>query len=639
MRKLSVGDIVEGRLLRKKLHGFVDCKNSVSVFISKRHLYNTMTYDIVRVEVTDTSHSKGANGKIIGIVSAYKQILIGQVDIQEKEVWFVPINPNFPNMLISNLESKKILEKHKISQRDWIIVQLNDREILHSNRLVVEFIKYIGQQKNLDIELLALRHEFNLLNYSKDWESFAKEIVPYRGDNRKVIEDHCILTIDPSDAKDFDDAVSIVHSDEKTITVAIHIADVASYIPPDSELMKEIVERCFTAYMPNGMFPMLPRYLVNKKCSLKQGEKKFAHTVEISYDRNSLNILSSKRYPSEIVVTKRLSYGVVQKFVNSQYKEVLAEWTDDIRDSVEVLCKLAIRLREKRSKQEFFLPFERSEYSPKISNNSVVGINKSSPDEAKQLIEEFMLAANVEVAKEMYEKKIPCPYRVHPSPDNDSYESLLDSISKFFVFNDDLNDRKNFCQLLEKVNKSNYRQILSLVVLRTMKRATYNTEKDEHFGLGKETYCHFTSPIRRLSDLLVHQQLLYSDNNKYPYSEYEIQEYNEQINFRETEVDYASRLANRRFLLHYIKDKFLNKEVEMSIFEIMDRGVSGLIEEWDMKVFISYENFFSDHFVVSKERDYIRGRKKKKKYSLGEKIKTTVLSVSLDDYEITLGVY
>ena len=462
--------------------------------------------------------------------------------------------------------------------------------------------------------------------------------MPHRGDNRKIIDNQCILTIDPSDAKDFDDAVSIVSGDKETITVAIHIADVASYIPPNSELMKEIVERCFTAYMPNGMFPMLPRDLVNKKCSLKQGEKKFAHTVEICYDTNSLEILSSKRYQSEIIVTKRLSYGAVQKFIDSKYKEA-EDWTEDIKDSIQTLCQLSIQLREKRSKKEYFLPFERMEYSPKIANNSVVGINKSAPDKAKQLIEEFMLAANVEVAKEMHKRNIACPYRVHPNPDNSSYESLLDYVSKFFLFNYDLNERKNFCQLLEKVNQSDYRQILSLVLLRTMKRATYDTNKGSHFGLGKETYCHFTSPIRRLSDLLVHQQLVYSNNNNFPYSKIQIQEYNEQINFRETEVDYASRLANKRFMLHYINNKFLNEEIEMSIIEIFDKGVSGLIEAWDMKVFISYDNFFSDHFIVDKEYNYIRGRKKKKKYSLGDKIQATVLSVNLDDYEISLGVY
>ena len=176
MKKLIVGDIVEGRLVRKKLHGFVDCKNSVSIFISRRHLFNAMTYDVVRVEVTDTRHSKGANGKIVGIVSAYKQSLIGQVDIQKQKVWFIPINPNFPNMPISNLHSTNCLKENDISHRDWVKVQLNNRETLSSDKLTVKFIKYIGQQKDLDIELLALRHEFNLLNYSKDWKILLKKL-------------------------------------------------------------------------------------------------------------------------------------------------------------------------------------------------------------------------------------------------------------------------------------------------------------------------------------------------------------------------------------------------------------------------------------------------------------------------------
>ena len=607
-----------------KSYGFVDCENlEQGIFIPPKYIFNCLSDDEVKVKILENDDPKGPVGEIVQLLKRKKQTFIGRLIVKRNSFFLQPIQVKYPKILINNIENTKFLTKHQLNSNDWIEAKLIPSKSLNE-KLKVNFVKKVGMSENLDNELKSIELEFGLQSYSKDDEIFSQEIQVYQGCERKQIDPNkeIILTIDPKDAKDFDDAISIASEDERQITIGIHIADVASYIAPNSPLMKKIIERCFTAYLPTKMFPMIPHSLV-KACSLKEGEKKLAHSVYITYDKKSFEIVKTQRFHSEVSIAKRLNYDEVQQFIDSNFARN-SYWTDSLQNTIKKLCQLAINIRNKRKEEELFLPFETEEFVPIIKNNQVTQIKVNKPNESKQLIEEFMLAANVAIAEEMKRKKIPCLYRIHDA----LKESKILEFSKFLsVFNFpklDLIERKNIVLILEEINKSAFRELITIELLKTMSRAVYSEKCEIHFGLGKKTYCHFTSPIRRLSDLIVHQQLVYfNQKNEYPYSLKQLVEIKKQINSKEIENDEASRLANKRFILHYLSKKI--SKVSVTLAEIRGREIKVFINDYGLISFIPFSHLLDDHYVVSRCSTFIRGVRKNKHICLGD-----VFDCSLD---------
>ena len=362
----------------------------------------------------------------------------------------------------------------------------------------------------------------------KEAESCPQEVsdkdIIEREDFRKVFT----LTIDPMDARDFDDALSLREIEEGIWEVGVHIADVAYYVTPQSALDKEAEKRGNSTYLVGEVVPMLPRKLSNGICSLVEQEDRLVKSVLFRFDENG-NLLGSKLAECVICSDKRLTYeqailflqgNSIQKIKDSaptpnqssgnpgkNLSELSDEKLSQINQSIQRLWSFASKLRGNRMKSGA-LNLESSEIKILVDKRGEpTEIIECENDESHQLVEEFMLLANETVAKTLRKNKLHGIYRVHPEPDPESLEELRDFVALFGLTCGELSSRKEVNKLLKAINGHPLSQVIRIRFLRSMKQACYRAKPEGHYGLHKRDYLHFTSPIRRYADLVVHRNV------------------------------------------------------------------------------------------------------------------------------------
>ena len=343
---------------------------------------------------------------------------------------------------------------------------------------------------------------------------------------RRDYRKHFTLTIDPLDARDFDDAISVRNFEKDQFEVGVHIADVSAYVPFGSALDKEARRRGNSTYLVGEVVPMLPQKLSNGICSLVEGEERLVKSVLFRFGKGD-KLLRCELAECVIKSDKRLTYeqaGLLMREGNlkairaakppkSRYSgnpgEPLAALPDakldKLRATIRKLWAIASKLRENRMKAGA-LNLESAEVKILVDNQgSIESISQVESDESHQLIEEFMLLANESVAKELRKRKLPGIHRVHPDPDPENLEELRQFVSLFGISCGDLSSRKETTKLLAAIRKHPIAQVLRIKLLRSLKQACYRASPDGHYGLAKVDYLHFTSPIRRYADLVVHR--------------------------------------------------------------------------------------------------------------------------------------
>jgi ribonuclease R len=384
------------------------------------------------------------------------------------------------------------------------------------------------------------------------------------------------VTIDPEDAKDFDDAVSIKNGDKPgEIELGVHIADVSAWISPGDIWDQEAMKRSFTAYIPGNTLPMLPKTLT-KLASLTTGADSFAHTCLITIDSKTGKVRRSKRCFSKVRIAARLTFKEAQDAIDGNPPE---KWSDELKDNIAKIYELTKKMREYRAETEHFINLATTEIRVVCddSTKKILGISRKEQTEADKLIEECMLAANVEVAKELNRKHIPGLYRIHPEPDEEKLlEFSIFMESSFGLITGDLSSRIACNRFLDSLPNDHKRPVILDAFLRSMMRATYVEEPALHFGLGKGNYSHFTSPIRRYPDLAIHQQLRASETKCELRGIQKMGNIAKLCSEREAIVDQAYYAANDRLKLHYIRQK--NLDGSMSLLEgvVRDLSTSGL---------------------------------------------------------------
>ncbi|MBT3637742.1 MAG: RNB domain-containing ribonuclease, partial [Opitutae bacterium] len=343
-----------------------------------------------------------------------------------------------------------------------------------------------------------------------------------RNDLRNVFT----LTIDPLDARDFDDALSIRELKNDEWEIGVHIADVSHYVRQGTQLDREAKKRANSTYLVGEVVPMLPHRLSSGICSLVEAEERLVKSVLFRFSKDG-KLLGSKLAESVIKSDKRLTYEQAILFLEeesmdairnakpppSRYSgnpgkalnELSNELLCDLRDGIRTLWKIASRVRHSRM-DSGSLDFASSEVKILVDEKGEPErILQSESDESHQLIEEFMLLANETVAKELRKKKLPGIFRVHPDPDPENLEELRSFLSIFGISCGELTSRKEVNKMLSQINKHPLAQVLRIKFLRSMKQACYRSSPDGHYGLAKRDYLHFTSPIRRYADLVVHR--------------------------------------------------------------------------------------------------------------------------------------
>ncbi|MBR7128559.1 MAG: VacB/RNase II family 3'-5' exoribonuclease [Lentisphaeria bacterium] len=560
------------------------------VFIPAKFINNAMSGDTVKIQVlpprpgTDDAE-KGPAGEIIEIVKRKHETIVAEL---------LPGNKVRPLNRKLNAEITLAKGKGDAKNGDWAEIKLIDMP--NSNELIGKVIKSIGKAGTIQGDLDAVCAEFELMPpYTDEENSAASEIVP-REIERKDFTDIFTATIDPIDAKDFDDALSIkLAPDGKSAELGIHISDVAAFITPKSDFDRKAYERAFTAYLPGRTLPMLPKDLT-KAISLQENQISRTHSVIVNIDIETAEVLSFYRCHGLIEVNKRLDYDTVQKFLDNP-AELPPSWDKELAEKISLLAKITAAIRKKRQKDEDFLDLAIPEVRIICDENSdtISGIVKKEQRPADFIVEECMLMANSLVGNELIEKSIPGLFRIHPMADEEKLAEFAMNIHEIFGFYPgDLSTRENCNKFIKNLPDNEVKPIILNMFLRSLPRASYNEKAELHFGLGKLKYVHFTSPIRRYTDLVVHQQLWNFDTNQRLKPKNSFAKLATYLSAKEENNDNAYFNASDRLKLRYLEEqlqqrasnyysgivsKINNNSISVEIGEV---GIIGMIRFEDL---------------------------------------------------------
>ncbi len=556
------------------------------IFIPPKYTMSAMSGDSVKVEllpeIPDYANDKGPAGKVIAITQRSRTAIIGEV-LENHKVR--PINPDLPGEIdiSGNARGAK--------RGEWVEVKLVEsvgRDGLRRGTVAAK----LGRAGEIVNDLNAICAEYNLAPpYSEEDDQAAAAIVPREIGREDFRQDFC-LTIDPHDAKDFDDAISLhPGADDNEINIGVHIADLAAYIAPGSRFDREAARRGFTAYLPGRTLPMLPKRLT-AILSLTENDDCLTHTVMLTVHRKSGRILKTRRTHGLIRVTKRLNYDEVQNYIDTGD----SPWDKEFTQKVSELVDVTRNIRSYRFKQEKFLTLDAPEIRVLCdeANNKILGLERKYQREANQLIEECMLAANTAVAIEMSEKNIPALYRIHPEPFPEKLEEFTSTVVESFgLIPGNLANRDECNKFLDSIPDGPEKPLILSMFLRSLTRASYAPKPELHFGLGKTHYLHFTSPIRRYPDLAVHQQLWELGTNGRLKSGKDMAHIAERCTEQEFNNDEAYYAASDRMKLRYLEEQLMSNQETLYngvVARIVSAGMMVDVQDLGIYGFIPLEN-------------------------------------------------
>jgi len=520
-------------------------------------------------------------------------------------------------------------------------------------------VKIIGKIEDPKAEVEAIIDEFNLprrfpKNVLEEASLFsqlrAEKIIPPRpplvkggwGDyheKRKDLRFLPTVTIDGERAKDFDDAVSIKIA-KHGYTLYVHIADVGFYINWNSTIDVEARKRGTSVYFPDRVIPMLPRELSEDLCSLKPKVERLAFTVEMDFDRNG-NRLSAKFYPSVIISDERMTYTSVRKILidNNRHEREKYDYLLQDFDLMGELCGILRNKRFERGSLYFDLPEPEVLFDMQGRPEAIL---KAERNYAHMIIEEFMIAANEAVAEYLYDLGIPVLYRVHEEPDPLKFEDIAKVVKSICGAKGPLRPR-DFSGLLRNIKGKPEEEIINYMVLRSLKQARYSHINVGHFGLASKCYTHFTSPIRRYPDLIVHRILREALNKKH-LPEKRIQELKSilpDIAFTSSRVERIADKAEMEVIdamrVWFMKDK-VGDEFEAKIVGITPYGLKVRLKDFYVGGFL-HVSYMTDDFYQYNERSMsLVGRHTRRSFTIGKEVKVRIDKVDMEEREIILDI-
>lgn len=406
-------------------------------------------------------------------------------------------------------------------------IALDDPEaggVRHGDKVVIEMLRFptprrsgeavlkqrLGAPHDAGVDTASVIHEFALAtDFPEEVQTQVREIADAFDDSdlqgREDLTSETIITIDPVDARDFDDAISLEKHKDGTWTLGVHIADVSHFVPEGTPLDREARARGNSVYLPGRVLPMLPEIISNGLASLQADRVRFTMTAFIDFDESGA-VTGTRFCNSAIRVKHRFAYEQVAQLLGGPKKRP-AELPKDVWDLVWRMRELARVLRQRRF-DHGAINLELSAVKIDLDRDGrVTGAHLETSDESHQMIEEFMLAANIAVARKLSQAGLVFPRRVHPDPDPTRLQALQDFVKALGIKLPHLRSQRDMQTLLQKVHGTPSEYAVNFAMLRSMKQATYSTQVVGHFALAAPDYCHFTSPIRRYPDLVIHRQL------------------------------------------------------------------------------------------------------------------------------------
>lgn len=656
-------EMVEGTVqMTREGYGFVVVPDREDdIYIPQNRMLHSLNGDLVRVAVTRKKDAKHrCEGEIVAILERSAKPFIGILQILGEQGWVIVESRVMPydiRVPLDGIDEDAGWKKVAVQVVDWP---------MHSEAPVGKIIDILGEPGENDTEMHAILAEFGLpYRFDPKVEEAAAKI-PLEIDakevkRRKDMRGTLTFTIDPADAKDFDDAVSLQELENGNYEIGVHIADVTHYVRPHDIIDKEAYERGTSVYLVDRTVPMLPEVLSNNLCSLRAGEDKLTYSavfevtptakvVKRWFGRTIIN--SDRRYSyeqaQEVIDTAgdytlkylgEMGSGVATKSIKVSSRRRKGEsFSDkDIAGAILTLHSIAGKLREQRF-QSGSISFERPEMKVIVdASGKPVDVVQRISKEANWLIEEFMLLANKEVAtcvtKGLRLKEPTFVYRVHDEPDYDKVRNLKDFVKHFGYQMGPVNNAREVATelnaLLEKAKGKPECGAIEIIALRSMARAKYSTDNVGHYGLGFEYYTHFTSPIRRYPDMMVHRLLThYLDKGKNE-EKNRWEELCKHSSNREHLATEAERSSIKYKLAEYMQDK-VGQEFEGSVSGITEWGMYVEIEPTKVEGMVMLREIKEDFFIYDEKNYCLIGKSTRKRFTLGDKVRIKVSKTNLE---------
>ena len=636
--KQSSASVLKGILeITRSGMGFVTVEGmAVDIMIRPADFNTAMHGDTVRVVIKEMrSSGKRMQGVVKDVLQRKRTEFIGELKMNKGFAFFIPESDKpMPDFFIplSNI--------NKAQDGERVVVKLLEWENDGNKRPVGEVLTILDAENTNDAAMKEIMLDAGFpLQFSDEALEVAARIPDVISKEeiklRKDIRDIFTITIDPADAKDFDDAISFRKLKNGNYEIGVHIADVSHYVEPDNDLDKDAYQRATSVYLPDRVNPMLPEHISNVLCSLRPKEDKLTFSAVFQ--------ISPKAEVKQYWLGKTVIHSD-HRFTYEEVQAIIEEKAGLHAEEVLILNDLAQRFRKKRFNNGA-INFSSQEVKFKLDDKGdPVGIMIKESKEAHQLIEEFMLLANRTVAESISKLKVnnkplPFPYRTHDDPDEEKLVPFAAFAKKFgHTFDTTSPDTiaESFNQLLKDVHGKPEQHVLEQLGIRTMAKAKYTTENVGHYGLGFEHYCHFTSPIRRYPDVLVHRILFDVLNNKIQ-PDKKLEEKCKHCSDRERSAMEAERAANKYKQVQYMKN-YLGEEFEGVISGVASFGFWVETVEHKCEGLVSVNSLLEYDEFRHVETDYcLVGQRSGKKFRMGDKVWIKVVAANLTkrqlDYE------
>ena len=630
--KLNLKTQVQEGIFHRKANGrnsFVPDDGGTPVFVAERNSMSAMDGDHVKVSLMARRDKHIKEAMVIEIVKRAHDTIVGKLRVEKDIAFLVTADSTIVHDIII---PKRKLKGGKTDDKAVVkIIQWPDQD--HKN-IIGQVIDILGKTGENNAEMHAILAQYNLpYKYPKNVEEAAEKIdatiTPEEIARREDFRDVFTCTIDPKDAKDFDDALSIRKTDKGLWEVGVHIADVSHYVKEGSTIDKEAYTRATSIYLVDRTIPMLPERLCNFICSLRPDEEKLCYSVIFKMD-DEANIKDWHLAHTVIKSDRRYAYEEVQ--------QIIEEGKGENAEFLLKLDALAKKLREARFKNGS-VKFDREELHFDIDETGkpIRAYFKVSKD-ANKLIEEFMLLANKTVAESIGRvkkgvKAKTLPYRIHDQPDPQKLENLREFVAKFGYKVKTAGTKgaitKSLNALMSQAEGTREQNAIETVALRAMMKAKYSVHNIGHYGLAFDYYTHFTSPIRRYPDMMVHRLLTKYQDGARSANKDKYEEFCEHCSDMEQIAMNAERDSIKYKMVEFMADKIGNT-YDAHISGIQSYGIYAQIDETHCEGMIPIRDLGNDYYDFDEKNYMIVGRRHHTKYQLGDPIRIQVARANLE---------
>ena len=645
---IKINEIVEGKISMNASGSayLVSEKLPRDIYIHKNNTNRALHLDVVKIKIVK-GQGREFEGIVTEIVKRFRDEFVGAIQISQKHAFFIPDSNKMPIdffIPLTKLKDAKDGQKVVVRLTSWKDKAKNPNG---------EVVKVLGEAGDNEVEIHSILHEYDLpYDFEPDVlaeaDAISSEIRQSDIEARKDMRDVLTFTIDPVDAKDFDDALSVEWVDGQ-LKVGVHIADVSHYLRPDTDLDKEAYRRGTSVYLVDRVVPMLPERLSNGLCSLRPHEDKLCFSAIFTLDQNA-SIVGEWFGRTIINSDHRFTYEGAQEIIEGKPHFYESDELDNdgyvktlggkIKDAVLALDKYAKKLRKQRL-GEGSITFDKQEIRFKLDeNNKPVDLIFKIAKDSNQLIEEFMLLANRRVAYLLNHNDYPDVNRVHEEPNQEKLVALKQFIKQFgydIKVNTPQEITSSLNKLLESVKGKAEENIVSNLVVRSMQKAAYSTKNLGHYGLGFEDYAHFTSPIRRYPDVMVHRLLgRYLDAKPAPKMD-KLESRCQYLSERERKAQKAERDSIKYMQTIYMSERIGNVYKGL-ITSVTDYGIFVEIAENKCEGLIRLADIGGDTYSFDMKNYRLIGYNTGRVLRLGDEVLISVVSVDIEKKNINFAL-